>query len=136
MRHRSFETVTPVNHSATISSRRNFLRAASALGAAAFAGRWSTGALAAATAPIRRTGVRNNFTTADKSVRDAGVQHIKEWIEVAARLGAPVLRVFADTQMKAQTWETASNGATRAQVEEWIAGHVRECAEHGKKFGV
>lgn len=85
---------------------------------------------------ISGTGVRNNFTTADKAVRDAGVQHIKEWVEVAARLGAPVLRVFADTQMKAQTWQTVAPGCTREQVEEWIAGHLRECADHGKKFGV
>jgi sugar phosphate isomerase/epimerase len=46
---------------------------------------------------ISGTGVRNNFTTADKSVRDDGVKHIKEFVEVAARLGAPVIRVFADT---------------------------------------
>ncbi len=85
---------------------------------------------------ISGTGVRNNFTTADKAVREAGVEHIKEWVEVGARLGAPVVRVFADTQMKAQTWQTISNGATREQVEDWIAGHLRECAEHGKKFGV
>ena len=85
---------------------------------------------------ISGTGVRNNFTTADKAVREAGVQHIKEWIEVAARLGAPVLRVFADTQMKAQTWQTVAPGCSREQVEEWIAGHLRDCAEHGKKFGV
>lgn len=85
---------------------------------------------------ISGTGVRNNFTTADKAVRAAGVEHIKQWVEVAARLGAPVLRVFADTQMKAQTWETVSGGATRDQVEKWIADHLRECAEHGQKYGV
>ena len=85
---------------------------------------------------ISGTGVRNNFTTADQNVRAAGVQHIKEWIEVAARLGAPVLRVFADTQMKDQTWETVAPGSTRDQVEAWIADNLRECAEHGEKFGV
>src|SRR5216684_589629 len=47
---------------------------------------------------ISGTGVRNNFTTSDKAVREAGVKHIKEYVEVAARLGAPVIRVFADTQ--------------------------------------
>jgi sugar phosphate isomerase/epimerase len=82
------------------------------------------------------TGVRNNFTTADKEVRAAGVNHIKEWVEVAARLGVPVIRVFADTQMKAQTWQTVSNGASRAAVLDWIASALRECAEHGKKFRV
>src|SRR5262249_31600050 len=55
---------------------------------------------------ISGTGVRNNFTTSDQSVRAAGVKHIKEWVEVAARLGAPVIRVFADTQMRAQNWQT------------------------------
>ncbi len=85
---------------------------------------------------ISGTGVRNNFTTSDKAVRAASVQHIKEWVEVAARLGVPVLRVFADTQMKAQTWESVSGGATREQVEKWIADNLRECAEHGQKYGV
>jgi sugar phosphate isomerase/epimerase len=85
---------------------------------------------------ISGTGVRNNFTTADKSVRDTGVRHIKEWVEVAARLGAPVIRVFADTQMRAQTWQSVSNGATRADVRDWIASDLRECADQGKKFGV
>jgi sugar phosphate isomerase/epimerase len=82
------------------------------------------------------TGVRNNFTTADKEVRATGVNHIKEWVEVAARLGVPVIRVFADTQMKAQTWQTVSNGATRAEVLDWISSDLRACADHGKKFGV
>ena len=57
---------------------------------------------------ISGTGVRNNFTTADKSVRATGVQHIKEYVEVAAKLGAPVIRVFADTQMRTQTWDMDS----------------------------
>jgi len=82
------------------------------------------------------TGVRNNFTTSDKEVRAAGVTHIKEWVEVAARLGVPVIRVFADTQMRAQTWQTVSNGASRANVLEWISAALRECADHGKKFRV
>jgi len=85
---------------------------------------------------ISGTGVRNNFTTSDKAIRDAGVKHIKEYVEVAARLGAPVIRVFADTQMRNQTWESVSAGATRDQVEAWIAAHLRECADHGKKYGV
>jgi sugar phosphate isomerase/epimerase len=85
---------------------------------------------------ISGTGVRNNFTTKDAEVRKQGVQHIKEWVEVAARLGAPVVRVFADTQMRAQTWETVSGGATRAQVQDWIAAALQECAEHAGKFKV
>jgi sugar phosphate isomerase/epimerase len=85
---------------------------------------------------ISGTGVGNNFTTADKAARANDVQRIKNWVEVAAKLGAPVLRVFADTQMRAQTWETVSNGAKRDTVEAWIADDIRACAEHGAKFGV
>jgi sugar phosphate isomerase/epimerase len=85
---------------------------------------------------ISGTGVRNNFTTADRSVRDAGVQHIKQWVEVAARLGAPVVRVFADTQMRAQTWQSVSNGASRKDVQDWIAAALGDCAEQGQKYRV
>src|SRR5436190_4273061 len=85
---------------------------------------------------ISGTGVGNNFTVADKEARARDVQRIKNWAEVAAKLGAPVLRVFADTQMRTQTWETASKGATREEVEKWIAADIRACAEHAAKFGV
>ncbi|MBI3208461.1 MAG: sugar phosphate isomerase/epimerase [Candidatus Solibacter usitatus] len=85
---------------------------------------------------ISGTGVRNNFTTSDKAVRTDGVKHIKAWVEVAARLGAPVIRVFADTQMRNQTWQTVSGGATREQVQDWIASAIRQCALQGQKYGV
>jgi sugar phosphate isomerase/epimerase len=85
---------------------------------------------------ISGTGVRNNFTTADKAVRAEGINHIKQFVEVAARLGAPVIRVFADTQMRAQNWHTVSKDATRADVQAWIADALHQCAEHGAKFKV
>ena len=85
---------------------------------------------------ISGSGVGNNFTVADRAARAKDVQWIKQWVEVAAKLGTPVLRVFADTQMRAQTWETASKGAPRDQVVEWIAADIRECAEYAAKCGV
>ena len=36
---------------------------------------------------ISGTGVRNNFASPDKASRAADVKHVKEWIEVAAKLG-------------------------------------------------
>ena len=62
---------------------------------------------------ISGTGVRNDFATADKAVRAAGVLLTKEWIEVAARLGAPVIRVFAGPQPPHKDWQTASGNAKR-----------------------
>ena len=85
---------------------------------------------------ISGTGTGNNFTTADKEARAKDVAWVKQSVELAAKLGAPVLRVFADTQMRAQTWETVSNGASRDEVEKWIAEDIRACADHAAKFGV
>jgi sugar phosphate isomerase/epimerase len=85
---------------------------------------------------ISGTGVRNDFAVADKDVRAAGVRLTKEWIEVAARLGAPVIRVFAGPQAPLKDWQTASGNAPRADVEKWMADELRACAEHGEQFGV
>jgi sugar phosphate isomerase/epimerase len=86
---------------------------------------------------ISGTGVRNNFTTKDKATRDTGVKIIKDWVIVASKLGAPVLRVFADTQMRGMSWrDVAGPGATRDQVYAWEAEDLRECAEFGQQHGV
>lgn len=85
---------------------------------------------------ISGTGARNNFTTADKTVRDAGVQIIKDWVVCASKLGAPVLRVFADTQMRDKTWHDVAPGATREQVRDWIVADLDECAAFGRDHGV
>jgi sugar phosphate isomerase/epimerase len=85
---------------------------------------------------ISGTGTGNNFTVADKAARAKDVAWVKQTVEMAAKIGAPVVRVFADTQMRAQTWQTVSNGASRDEVEKWIADDIRACAEQGEKFGV
>ena len=85
---------------------------------------------------ISGTGVRNDFTAADKTVRDEGVQRIKTWIEVAATLGAPTIRAFADSQAPFKNWQEASQNASRSAVETWMADSLRQCAEYGQKFGV
>ncbi len=85
---------------------------------------------------ISGTGVRNDFTAADPKVRAEGVQRLKTWIEVAAKLGAPTVRAFADSQAPFKTWHEASNQAPRAVVEAYLADALRQCAEHGKRFGV
>jgi sugar phosphate isomerase/epimerase len=82
------------------------------------------------------TGVRNDFTAANPATRAEGVQRIKDWIEVAAKLGAPTVRAFADSQGPFKNWQQASSNAPRDTVEGYLADALRECAEHGKKFGV
>lgn len=85
---------------------------------------------------ISGTGARNNFTTSDKEKRAADVKIIKDWVVVASKLGAPVLRVFADTQMRAMTWHDVAKGFSEDEVREWIADDLRECTQHGKEHGV
>jgi sugar phosphate isomerase/epimerase len=85
---------------------------------------------------ISGTGVTNDFAVADEAVRAEGVKVTKTWIEVAARLGAPVVRVFAGPRSSKLTWQQAAKGAQREEVETWMAAALRECAEHGEKFGV
>jgi sugar phosphate isomerase/epimerase len=76
---------------------------------------------------ISGTGVRNDFATPDKAKRAAAVQHVKEWIEVAARLGAPVLRVFAGPEPKDHPWD---------EVAGWLVEELKKCVEHARKYGV
>ena len=85
---------------------------------------------------ISGTGVRNDFTAAAPATRAEGVARLKTWIEVAAKLGAPTVRAFADSQPPFKNWQQASNNAPRDTVEGYLADALRECAEHGRKFGV
>jgi sugar phosphate isomerase/epimerase len=85
---------------------------------------------------ISGTGVRNNFTPSDQAERAAGVRIIKEWVVVAAKLGAPVIRVFCDTQSRGQGWQDVARGYRREQVQAWLVDALGECVEQGKKYGV
>jgi sugar phosphate isomerase/epimerase len=85
---------------------------------------------------ISGTGVRNDFTAVNPATRAEGVQRIKDWIEIAAKLGAPTIRAFADSQSPFKNWHQASNNASRDTVEGYLADALRQCAEHGEKFGV
>ena len=75
--------------------------------------------------------MRNDFATPDEAVRAEGVRHVKEWVEVAAKLGAPVLRVFAGPVPEGHDWD---------DVAKWMAEDLRECRrsrqEHGVLVGV
>lgn len=77
---------------------------------------------------ISGTGVRNDFTWADAGKRAGEKQLVKDWIIVAEKLGAPLVRIFAGTLSK--------ENYGRDERAKWIADDVRECAESGKKHGV
>lgn len=76
---------------------------------------------------ISGTGIRNDFATADKTTRRDDIDLAKRWIEVAAEMGAPVIRVFAGEKPENHNWDEASV---------WLSEALKECAEHGKEYGV
>jgi sugar phosphate isomerase/epimerase len=77
---------------------------------------------------ITGTGVRNDFTYADKSKRQKELDHVKQWVEVAEKIGAPVLRIFAGTQK--------NEGISKATVTEWMLPELKSCADFGGQHGV
>jgi len=77
---------------------------------------------------ISGTGVRNDFANPDPAARKADIELIKQWIEAAAGMGAPNLRIFGGTN--------SHEGFTRDQVFRWMAEDIRTCCDYGKEFGV
>ncbi|MDA0194501.1 MAG: sugar phosphate isomerase/epimerase [Bacteroidetes bacterium] len=77
---------------------------------------------------ISGTGVRNDFTDPDAAKRKGHVQLVKNWVLAAAKLGAPVVRVFSGNM--------EPDGYSRDQVAEWMVKDLKECVEFGKKNGV
>ncbi|WP_341226128.1 sugar phosphate isomerase/epimerase family protein [uncultured Arcticibacterium sp.] len=77
---------------------------------------------------ISGTGVRNDFTNPDKTIRNEHIQLVKNWIQVAQKLGAPVIRIFAGNDIPdGYTWEETA---------EWMVEDFKECVNFGKKHGV
>ncbi len=74
------------------------------------------------------TGIRNDFSTPDASKRKEDIILIKHWIDVAAKLGAPVLRIFSGNNLPSgYTWE---------QVADWMVKDIKECVAYAETKGV
>lgn len=77
---------------------------------------------------ITGTGVRNDFALTDAASRRGQIQLVKDWIDVAAKLGSDMVRVFAGKELP--------KGYTFDQVLQWMVPAMQECAEYGSKNGV
>jgi sugar phosphate isomerase/epimerase len=77
---------------------------------------------------ISFTAVKNDFTLPDPAARRQEVQLVKDWIEVAVKLGAPMIRVF--------TGPDQVPGYSFDQVVKWMIPDFRECAAYGQERGV
>lgn len=78
---------------------------------------------------ISGTGTTNNFADPDPAARAKDVEYVKKWVDVASKLGAPVLRIFSGPVPAGyeQKWD---------EVAAWMVPCFREVAEYGKSKGV
>lgn len=76
---------------------------------------------------ISGTAVGNEFCLQEGAERNKQIASVKQWIEWADLLDAPVIRIFAGKQQQGQSLADAQKLA--------ITG-IEECCEHAGKFGV
>jgi sugar phosphate isomerase/epimerase len=78
---------------------------------------------------ISGTGVRNDFANPDPAKRAADVRHVKEWIDVAVKLGAPVVRIFSGVIPEGyeNKWDS---------IAVYMAASMKECADYGRQKGI
>ena len=76
---------------------------------------------------ISGTAVGNNFSLPKGDARDAQIAYVKKWIDHAAVLGAPHIRVFAGREAK---------GVERAEADKWAIAGLRECCDYAGKHGI
>jgi len=77
---------------------------------------------------ISGTGVHNDFAVADTAARNNDVQMVKDWIVVASKLGAPVIRVFSGG--------VRPSGYSVDETLAWMVADFKECASFGQQHGV
>lgn len=77
---------------------------------------------------ISGTGVRNDFALTDPSSRWGHIQLVKDWVEVTAKLGADVLRVFSGREV--------ARGSTFDETLDWMVPAFQECAAYAADHGV
>ena len=77
---------------------------------------------------ISGTGVRNDFALTNPLSRRGHIQLVKDWVDVAEKLGSGVVRVFSGRQV--------AEGSTFEETLEWMIPAFQECAEYGKEHGV
>jgi sugar phosphate isomerase/epimerase len=76
---------------------------------------------------ISGTAVGNDFCHPEAEKHKAQIQHVKDWVDRAAAMGAKTIRIFAGTLKKGDNAEKAIARAVAA---------IEECCEYAKKSGV
>ena len=74
------------------------------------------------------TGVRNDFSLKDTEALDGQIDHVKQWIVAASKMGAPNIRVFEGKKLEP--------GMTDGFAFKQIIDAFRECALFASRYGV
>ena len=77
---------------------------------------------------ISGTAIGNNFVIPDKAIRQEQIEEVKFWIEKAALLGAPSIRVFGGRRIP--------EGYSEKDAYDWAIPALKECAEYAGKKGI
>lgn len=76
---------------------------------------------------ISGTAVRNTFTYAPGAELDKEIDHVKRWIDLAAELHAPTIRIFAGDLQK---------GTSEADARRWCVDAIHRACEYAGTRGV
>jgi sugar phosphate isomerase/epimerase len=77
---------------------------------------------------ISGTGVRNNFSLPNLADRLKEIELVKNWVDVAHKLGAPVLRIFSGKNIPDDfTWKETAD---------WMIEDIKTCVEYAQSKGV
>lgn len=76
---------------------------------------------------ISGTAVRNDFCRPDGPEKQADIEHVKQWIDYAATLFAPHIRIFAGT---------LPDGADKQDGIQWVADGIKEVLDYAGQRGV
>lgn len=76
---------------------------------------------------ISSTAVGNNFCLPPGEAREKQIAAVKKWIDHAATLGAPIIRIFSGRAGKGQTTDEALRLAVEA---------IEECCEYAGRHGI
>lgn len=77
---------------------------------------------------ISGTAIGNNFVTPDNGERRKEVESVKGWIDKAALLGAPTIRVFGGGSIP--------DGHTEKDAYDWVIPSLNECVEYAGRKGI
>jgi sugar phosphate isomerase/epimerase len=76
---------------------------------------------------VSTTPIRNTFTWPAGPEREKEIAHVKRWLDVAADLGSPAIRIFAGDAQK---------GQPEAEARRHCVESIEACADHAAKRGV